>query len=281
MNKGNHFYIGVDTAEGISVTSTEPDYSSIVVFNEAGIQVYADHTRENLDDWAGTTRVDPITGKAVEFDGTVLKVIKMFSPCTVVVEKNGPGVAVVNRIDPHMPDDANLIVLSMSGGIKPQLVSDFALEMADEQVISIDNGNVRTARRIIFTDNFTVQCLRQYVKIGPGKFSAAPGFYDDPVVACLWATYAKRIMGAVDGVALLPSERDVTRPIHIDKEDDLRQEDVGAFGPSTIPKDNEELMEGMSVNPYSVNTGRGFDTLSPKQGLGGRNLSLEGRDGRY
>ena len=103
-------------------------------------------------------------------------------------------------------------------------------------------------------------------------------FYDDPVVACLWASYAKRIMGAVDGVALLPSERDVTRPIHVDKEDDLRQEDVGAFGPITIPKDDEELMVGMSVNPYDANTGRGFETLSPKRGLWGRNLSLEGRN---
>jgi hypothetical protein len=176
------YFIGVDTAEGISKKNTEPDYHSLVVMNDFGVQVDAEHNRKPLSEWAGASIKDPKTDKLVEFKGTVLKMIEKYSPSEVLVEKNGPGLTVVNRIQPLMPQDARLIVESMSGALKPRLVSD--LQMALQE------------RRICITDYFTYQTMMQYSIVGPGKYEAAPGFYDDPVVAMLWAVYLMNTSGA-------------------------------------------------------------------------------------
>jgi len=280
INRSTHFYIGIDTAEGITLKRQEPDYNSLVVYNEMGVQVYALNNRETIDEWAGKTTVDPVTKQAIETPGTVLRTIKKFAKIasvTVVLEKNGPGLTVQNRIEPHLPDDVDFLVLSMTGGIKPQLVSDFAAEMADEQVIAIENGRARTARKFIFTDRFTVRCLRQYIKIGPGKFSAAVGFFDDPVVASMWAAYGKRILGARDGVMVMPVQRDESRPIAIDKIDDLTADDMSGYGPQIMPKE-EEVMAGVATNPYVLRPDQdlAFGELTPRS-LGGKARSLGGR----
>ncbi len=46
INASTYFYVGVDTAEGIKVDNPEPDYNSICVFNESGVQVFALNNRE-------------------------------------------------------------------------------------------------------------------------------------------------------------------------------------------------------------------------------------------
>jgi hypothetical protein len=276
ISRSRHFYIGVDTAEGIKPGNPKPDYNSIVVFNERGVQVHAVHNRETIDEWAGRTYVDPISGRAREIKGTVLKVIEKFQPCTVIVEKNGPGLTVQNRVEPRVPQETEFLVLSMSSSIKPQLVSDFAAELTDEQAINI-GGKLVPIRTWIFTDHFTVRCMRQYIKVGPGKFEAAKGFYDDPVVACLWAAYAKRTRN-YDTTAVLPSGRDVNRPIGADKTEDLP---IGEFdmpmGPAVMP--DMGMLEGMSMHPFGDTLGnRGLEGRDLM--LGGREHSLEGRRGR-
>lgn len=268
IKQSTHFFIGVDTAEGITADNKEPDYNSITVFNQFGVQVYAEHNRENIDEWAGRTVVDPASGRSSETKGTVLKVIERFLPSTVIVEKNGPGLTVQNRIESRIPDDCTLIVLSMSGTIKPQLVSDFKAEMADEQIVVGKDGRMMTMRRFIFTDHFTVRCLRLYLKIGPGKFGAAPGFYDDPVVSCLWMAYAKRISDVYSGVAMMPDDarQDDRMALEETSVEDARR---GSEGPAVLPQ--VDTFEGIAAGAEEIS--------SPRGGLGARGGRLGGRHG--
>jgi hypothetical protein len=275
--QSRYFYIGVDTAEGIKVGNPKPDYNSIVVFNQYGVQVDAVHNRETIDEWAGRTFVDPMTGKAREIKGTVLKVIEEYQPCTVIVEKNGPGLTVQNRVEPRVPQDTEFLVLTMSPAIKPQLVSDFQIEMADEQAVKIGE-RVVPIRTWVFTDRFTVRCMRQYIKTGPGKFDAAQGFFDDPVVACMWAAFGKRTRN-YDTTTVLPEGRDVNRAIGEDRADDLPIGDLAEtpLGPVVVP--DMSMLDGIAMNPFGDLTGN--KSLSGRNtSLGGRDHSLEGRRGR-
>lgn len=276
MSASRYYYIGVDTAEGIQKGNREPDYNAIVVLNQFGVQVHALYNRENIDQWAGHTEVDS-EGKAREVKGTVLRTIERFQPCTVIVEKNGGGLTVQNRIEPYLPDETDFIVLAMSGSIKPQLVNDFAVELADQQAYSIDDGKLKTIRYHIITDYATVRQMRHYVRVGPGKFEAISGAFDDLVVAYLWAAYARRLRPTYDAMAALPHDRDGNRPIALEKEDDLTPEDLAhgdVFGPMALPM--EDALEGMVMNPYDG--GGGDRELSGNnRGLSGGGRSLGGR----
>ena len=120
----------------------------------------------------------------------------------------------------------------------------------------------------------TTNCLRQYIKSAPGKFEAAAGTFDDPVVSCLWAAYAKRIKGAVDMIAVMPQDRGSDRAIAIDKVSDLRPDQMGeVYGPAIVTRQNS--LEGISTGSYDdVNP---FGGVSGNRSLGGRQSSLEGR----
>lgn len=276
MNNSEYFYIGVDTAEGITAKNKDPDYNSIQVLNQSGVQVYAEHNRENLDDWAGTTMVDPLTGREVPKKGTVLKVIEKYSPCTVIIEKNGPGMAVLTAIQNLLPDDVEVLPLSMAGGIKSQLVSDMKIEMADEQVVGMQDNKLLTARKVILTDYTTILSMRQFVKVGPGKFEASHGSYDDAVIALLWAVYAKRIRGAYDGVAVLPQGRDVNRPVGESVEDDILPQELPAMseGPVAVTADQLQDIAGAR---YDDLWGRGLTGTSRGLRGGARGFGGRGR----
>jgi len=176
------FFIGVDSAVGISKTNIEPDYHAITALNDRGVQVDALHHRKPLSDWAGSTQKDPRTGQNIELKGDVLKFMERYRPNETVVEDNGPGQVVINRIMPHIPHDCRLSTQNMSHAVKPKLVSDMQIALQE--------------RRICITDYFTFQTMMQYTVVAPGKFEASPGFYDDPVVALLWALYLMNIHGA-------------------------------------------------------------------------------------
>jgi hypothetical protein len=282
ISSSGKFYIGVDTGEGITIRNQEPDYNSICVLNQSGVQVHAVNNRENLDDWAGRTEVDPVSGETREIKGTVLRTIESFLPCTVIVEKNGPGMTVINRIDPHLPYEAEMHALSMSSAVKPQLVSDLVLELSDEQII-IRGGERFTFRRIIITDFFTSLCMRQYIKVGPGKFQANVGFFDDPVVSLMWASYARRLDGAYNFlVGAAPSEDDIVkRAIGLTKAEDVDPREVFdpsqrvqvVYGPRAV---SEETLAGMAAGQSAV--GGGERSLSGgRRSLSSSRRRLHGR----
>lgn len=179
------FFVGVDTAEGITGTNDEPDYNSLVVLNQSGVQVAGVHNRETLDEWAGRTEVH--AGKKIEIEGTVLRTVRDYTPCTLIVEKNGPGTTVLNRIENLLPDDVVSMAMFMGPTNKPSLVGQTKLAFASEQLIVV-NARPNTHRSIVVTDYFTLLCLRHYIKVG-AKYTAAAGFFDDPVVALMWAYY--------------------------------------------------------------------------------------------
>ena len=168
------FYIGVDTAWGASKSSDQPDYNSITALNDNGVQSGAIHNRNLLSQWAGTTKKLP-DGKTVEIEGDVLGFIKEHLPCDVLIEKQGGGMTVLNRVDPHAPIDANIRARMMDSPFKIKLVSDFAL--------ALESGD------IVITDYFTLMCLQQYINKGNGRYEASPGFYDDPVISLMLAYF--------------------------------------------------------------------------------------------
>jgi hypothetical protein len=207
------FFIGVDTAEGVTASNDEPDYNSLVVLNQDGVQVAHVYNRETLDEWAGRTEVD-IHGKEVEADGTVLKTVKNYLPCTMIVEKNGPGMTVLNRIETRLPSGCVSVPMFMGPTIKPRLVGQTKIALASEQLIVV-NARPGTYRSIVITDYFTLLCFQHYVKIGALKFGAAPGFFDDPVVALMWAYYGLQMQLVYNTQAVAQDGDRHRRGVHV------------------------------------------------------------------
>jgi hypothetical protein len=225
------YFIGVDTAEGISKKNSEPDYHAITAINDFGVQVSAAHNRKSLGEWAGSTHKDPMTGKLIESKGDVLRFIEEHLPSEVMIEKNGAGQVVINRVTPHMPKESRMMIESMTGAIKPKLVADMQIALEE--------------RRICITDYFTYQTMMQYVTVGPGKYEASPGFYDDPVVALLWALYLMNTHGAYH--------------LKWDVEGDSDKRIIGVSQESDATPDE---LRRIAANPGS--------RTSPKRGLSGR-----------
>lgn len=230
IQQSEEFFGGVDTAEGRSPKNQEPDYNSMVVLSDRGVQVAAMHNRDNLRDWAGTSITDPTTGKAVEEKGQVLTLTEKYTPMTLVVEKQGGGLTVINRIDPHLPDDVKMIRVGMSGPFKTQAIKDLALAIESQS--------------IVITDFFTLECLRQFVTLGQGRFGASPGFYDDPVMALALAYYALSLKGYYDislSVDMVAGERVVELSVGEHSPEDRA---VGG-GPMAMPDTPDGGMAGM------------------------------------
>lgn len=248
------FYGGVDTSIGGTQTR-EPDYNSITFLNDRGVQVYADHNRHPISEWAGTTENNPITGESFEIKGDVLRAIEAHLPCKVVVEQQGRGGSVFNRIYPHRPSRAEIYEIMMNSPIKSRMVSDFAL--------AIESGAV------VITDYFTLECLRQFIHKGGGKYEAAPGFYDDPVISILWAYYMLKQSGYYNLNLGAMADRDSKRVIGVTKEEDmapdrakiLREGGEGSRGPMILREDPGDPSGPMVAGVPSVLSG---DTFSPR-----------------
>lgn len=244
IERSKRFFGGVDTAEGISKRTIYPDYNSAVVLNERAIQVYALHNRNSISEWAGTTERNPITDRVVEVKGDVLRVIEDF-PGEWVIEKNGPGSTVINRVEPHVPVLTNVISMAMTGPTKSKLVNDLAY--------AIENGHV------VITDYFTLECMRQYINLGNSRYGAAPGFFDDPVVAFMWAYWRYQYSTQRDLNLTLDLASDKTRRvIAINQEDDLTPEEAGVtrrgsggLGPMPVPQ-QQEYVNGIAVLPSPI-----------------------------
>jgi hypothetical protein len=248
VEESRQFFIGCDSAEGMSRSNRrQPDYNSITALNEKAIQVSAIHNRDMISEWAGTTDVNPVTGAKVEIKGTVLRFIEGLLPCDAILEKQSSQ-AVFNRINPHMPNGANLSIMAMSSEIKRILVKDLAY--------AIENG------MIVITDYFTLECLRQYISKGGGKYEAAPGFYDDPVVSLMWAFMALKRYGYYT-FNTIEMTANTQRVIAIKQEDDLTPEEVEATrrsrgrGPMMMPPSQGDPMPPSSPSSIRPFRGRG------------------------
>lgn len=265
-----HYYIGIDTAEGITAKNKDPDFNSIVVFNDKGVQVLGLHNQENLDEWAGTTLVDEKDNKT-EKPGTVYKTILAYRPCTVINEKNGPGATVANRVEPLLAnfDDVEFFSLPMSTK-KPKFVGDTQLALADEQIAIVGNEK-RKLSKIIITDFKTYISLRNFLKIGPGKFGAAPGFIDDPVIAALWAIQAMKMREAYNSQGALAGQDQVT--------DAARRELIERGGNNPfgrLREDPQLILPPRRKDPFSL---REFSTETDGRRFGGRVRQFGGNNG--
>lgn len=246
--ESEHFFIGVDSAEGINKANREPDYNSITALNEKAIQVKAIHNRELTSEWAGTTDVNPITGHKVECKGTVLLFIEQHLPCEGFVEKQSSQ-ALYNRIEPHLPDEANIVIVHMTGELKRLLVKKTAY--------AIERG------QLIVTNYFTLECMRQFISKGGGRYEAAPGFYDDPVISFMLAHHALELFGVyqVDLPALAATGE---RTIDL-SEDELTPEKAGlraaGIGPMMLParEDVGAMVTGRRQFPGSMPSRSPFD----------------------
>ena len=249
IDASKRFYGGVDTAEGISKTNRQPDYHSLTVLNDKAIQVYSDHNRNPISMWAGTTEVNPVTSKMVEVKGDVLKAIELF-PGDWAIEKNGPGGMVINRVLPHLPRRTMMTPVMMTHYLKGRLVTELAY--------AIENGQT------VITDYFTLECLRQYIGKGAGRYEAAPGFYDDPVVSFMLAYYMFQQGGSANWNMSGEAISDETkRAIAMKQDDDMTLEETGVMGrsaglaPMLTPDYDDETEFAVGPSPVAPFRGNG------------------------
>jgi hypothetical protein len=192
IRESQKFFSGVDTAEGKThgkkAKSLLPDYNSACVLNELGVQVYAEHNRDSLTKWAGWTDHDG--DEIVEYPGRVSEIHAQF-PGKMAIEKNGPGLVVLNR---HvLPED--VIILNEDGKIVKVIVSEVVplqtTEKSKPRLVS-QLAYALESRQIIITDWFTYQCILAYQSVSSSisshvRHEALTGHYDDPVVSLMIA----------------------------------------------------------------------------------------------
>jgi hypothetical protein len=214
-------FSGVDTQEGTNPKTGERDYHSVVTLNEFGVQIGAFHSQKmGLDEWAGHTL--QTEGKRYEVEGFVTKWHRMY-PGSMAIEQNGPGMTVINRH--QLPDDDYSTMTSRrtTGGVnapgsKIRLLNSLKLAFAGTM--------------IIITDRFTYECLCAFQDLGSSKAAAAPGMYDDPVIALAEANAELVNWGGL--IFELPDELNVgVRMVALHSEGDLppgRIDDVLSVG---------------------------------------------------
>ncbi len=245
IKKSKRFFIGVDCAEGPTKQTRKPDYNSITALTERGVQAAAEHNRHSIKQWAGTTEVNPITGKIVEFKGDVLTFIEKYVPSDIWIEKQS-GQTTFNRVSPHAPSQARIQIEATTAQNKPMIVRDFSY--------GLENGF------IIITDYFTLECCRQYINKGGGKYEAAPGFYDDPVMSIMMAFFLLSQHGYYTLNLTGESISDETRRIiGVDVVDDLSAEEAGFhMGAAIGPEMSDEVPEGSIAGMPSMLNDRPF-----------------------
>ena len=183
MTKTQTSYSGVDTSEGRGTEGRDPDYHSINILNEHGVQIRAWHSNTmSLRDFAGHT-MELDDGTLVNVEGVPTKVHREY-PGVMTIERWGSGDVTVSRH--KVPDDE----VSIMETFRTTNASKMRLLNTLRQVI-MDLG-------IVVTDPFTYECLTTFEDQTRGvveKAGAAPGSYDDPVMSLAlavkgWIKYA-------------------------------------------------------------------------------------------
>lgn len=168
-------FTGVDTAEGKRLKSGVPDYTSIITLNEFGVEIMTWHSNKTkIEDVAGYTMTLP-NGQVIDVEGIVSKRHRLY-PGAMVIERWGNGDAVYIRHCFKVPDDEVSFVIGrkMTGGqrgvgSKQRLLNSLRLAVA--------------GRQVVIRDSFTYKCFQAFEDKGQGKYGAALGFFDDPVIA--------------------------------------------------------------------------------------------------
>lgn len=163
-------FTGIDTSQGNRTKSGIPDYTSIVTLNEFGVEIESFHDNEiRVEEVAGYTMVLD-DGSVVDVEGLAEKWLKKYRGA-MSIEKFGPGDTVYIRQCQRVPDDGISYVVGRqtTSSSKQRMLNSLRIAFAGKQ--------------LIITDPFTYDCLLAFEDKGNGKYEAAEGFFDDPVIA--------------------------------------------------------------------------------------------------
>lgn len=187
MVRTKNSYIGVDTSEGRATPGKDPDYHSITILNEHGVQIGGWHNNTmSLRDFAGhTAELDD--GTLVDVEGIPTKVHREY-PGVMIIERWGSGDVTVSRH--KVPDDNDSIMepFRTTNVTKMRLLNTLRRAIMDQA--------------IVITDPFTYECMTTFEDQSTGvtqKAGAAPGTYDDPVMSLAlavkaWTNYGGYVM---------------------------------------------------------------------------------------
>jgi hypothetical protein len=248
-------FSGVDTAEGHSTVSGEPDYHSVVVLNDMGVQVLAFHSNTMArTEFAG--HMEAHGDGMVHVEGIPSKVHREY-PGYMSIEIFGTGdVTAANHI---VPDDnvSEMREHRQTNSSKMRLLKNLR--------------NAINGVEIIVTDKFTYQCLQTFEDQTSGaveKAGAAAGAFDDPVIALALAYNELRRYGGVQW-HVPQSTTDGRRVIGVRREEDL--------APSEL---DQVLAVGKPRGPMVDALGNALDLQVPGAGVVMEDSFEEVRSGR-
>ena len=169
-------FSGVDTSNGVPRQDQgDPDYHSIVVLNDRGIQTYAFHSNKMpLKEFAGQT-IRGDENKMYHVAGIPTKIHATY-PGIMCIERWATGDIVLSRHEAPNDNNSEVHGFRTTNQSKMRLLNDLRLAVNSEA--------------ITITDAFTYQCMTAFEDQSTGiteRAGAAKGCYDDPVMALAMA----------------------------------------------------------------------------------------------
>ncbi len=219
MVKTEYNFSGVDTSEGHSVVEGEPDYHSICVLNELGVQIHAFNSNRMARS-VFTGHIDELeNGEHVMVEGVPTKVHREY-PGGMAIEIWGSGdvTAQMHRV----PDDDSSYMIEhrQTNSSKMRILNSLRLAVNELQ--------------IALTDSFTYQCMRTFEDQTSGaveKAGAAKGSFDDAVISLALAwMLLKRHGGQIYDFTNIRTS-DGRRMIAVHPEDDLSMAELNKVIP--------------------------------------------------
>jgi len=214
MRRTKFSFSGVDTAEGHSVVEGEPDYHSVTVLNEFGVQIFQ-FTDNTMSQNQFTGHIAQIGDDLVKMEGVPSKVHREF-PGGMAIEQFGPGdVTVAMHTTPDDHGFSWMISHRQTNSGKMRILNSLRLAINELQVV--------------ITDPFTYTCFQTFEDQTQGvieKAGAADGTFDDPVISFALAYMLLKQHG---GYQFDFSNLNITsgqRAVGLRREDDLSLADL-------------------------------------------------------
>ena len=171
MKKTEFSFSGVDTSEGHAVVEGEPDYHSITVLNEAGVQIFAFNSNQMpRAEFTGEIR-ELEGGEMVFVEGVATKTHREY-PGGMAIEQFGSGD--ITLAMHKVPED------TISFVVEHRQTSSSKMRILNSLRIAINE------LQILVTDHFTYLCLTTFENQTTGaveKAGAAKGTFDDAVIS--------------------------------------------------------------------------------------------------